>query len=183
MTTTTRKTRAAATAAQALAAAAARQLELTTSTHGSGALFNIEASRIADMRAKLQEQGVEEEDMPNLPIMNGTIQNKDGVSIPVSVFREAAKETGEVYASLSLGGKGKTHYYGKLFRSKDDNGPHYSGFILVLPVNKGDEFTEDQWADAPRLQVCGWKRRSANGMARISLAIAPKLVADSELAI
>lgn len=172
---------AAAAAAEAVAAAATLQLALSPLTHGSGALFNIEPQRIEEMRQKLVAGGADPQELPRLPVMSGTIQDGAGVAIPVSVFREVAQESGEVYASLALGGKDRTHYYGKLFRAKDDNGPHYSGFIVVLPVNKGEEHAEAQWAAAPRLQVCGWRRRSANGNARISLSIAPRVVAENEL--
>lgn len=162
---------------------AARELEIVDTLHANGAVFNINPERIAEMKNKAVEGGANPDELPNFPVMSGSIQDEAGNSIPVSVFREVAKETGEVYASLSLGGKGCRKFYGKLFRSKGEGGPDYSGFIVVLPVTEADQYNEDEWEAAKRLQVCGWKRRSANGQARISLAIAPRVVQDNELAV
>jgi hypothetical protein len=159
------------------------ELTITRELFASGAVFNIKPERIAQMKNKAVEQGANPDELPNFPVMSGSIQDEAGSSIPVSVFIEAAQETGEVYASLSLGGKGKTKHYGKLFQAKEgeNGGPQYSGFIIVLPVTEADQYTEEEWADAPRLQVTGWRRRSANGQPRINLNVAPRVVADNEL--
>lgn len=163
-------------------APAVHELEIADTLHAHGALFNILPERIAEMKNKAVEAGANPDELPNFPVMSGSIQDEAGHSIPVSVFREAAKETGELYASLSLGGRGCTKYYGKLFRQKGEGGgPDYSGFIVVLPVTEPDQHSDEDWEAAKRLQVCGWKRRSANGQARISLSIAPRVVQDYEL--
>lgn len=174
-----RGTRRAADTQAPEAANAVRELTITPTLFANGALFPIDPERIAEMKNKAIEAGADADDLPNFPRMSGNIQDESGTSIPVSFFVEHA-ETGVVYASLSLGGKERTKYYGKLFRTTE-GGPDYSGFIVCLPVDKKDQYTEQQWEEAPRLQVCGWRRRSANGQARISLAIAPRVVGDSEL--
>lgn len=141
------------------------QLVLTPALRGDGALFNVPT----------------EDRTESGPLMRGQIRDADGRSISVSMFRETS-EAGVVYASLALGSENQTHWYGKLFRTDTAEGPHYSGYLSVLPVDKADQYTPEQWELAPRLQVCGWRRRSAGGDARIALAIAPKLVAADELA-
>lgn len=155
------------TATASLLAAVAAELTVTDRLAASGALFNIEPDRRMD----------------NGPIMSGSIRDQQGVSIPVALFREVA-ESGEIYASLALGGKDRTRYYGRLFHSQTEagNGPAYSGYIVVLPVTAPDQHSPEDWDKAHRLQVCGWRRRSADGSARISLQIAPRFVDTAELA-
>jgi len=160
---------------------AAPDLVITEHLHASGAVFKIHPDRIEDMKNRALDNGAEVDSLPNFPVMSGNIFDEAGMGISVSVFLEAAKETGEVYASLSLGGKDRTKYYGKLFSQSQDNGPDYSGFIVVLPVDQPDQYSEEAWDKAPKLQVCGWRRRNANGQPRISLSIAPRVVAEGEL--
>jgi hypothetical protein len=163
-----RRSNAAAAASAAVAAAASLELAITQSLHASGALFNIEPERRKD----------------NGPIMSGTLRADSGVAVPVSLFREQAEDTGLIYASLAIGGKAKTKFYGKLFHTENEpgSGPMYSGFIVVLPVDRPEQHSAEAWANAPGLQVCGWRRRSADGKARISLSIAPRSVDQKELA-
>lgn len=154
-------------AAASILATASSELEVTTRLRATGALFNIE-------RDQRKETG---------PIMSGSIRDDRGITIPVSLFPEVA-ESAEIYASLALGGKDRTRYYGKLFHSQIEagNGPAYSGYIVVLPVTSKDQYSAEQWDKAERLQICGWRRRSADGKARISLQIAPRFVDSAELA-
>lgn len=158
-----------------------RELAIVPTLFANGALFPIDAERLAEMKNKALEGGADPDDLPNFPRMSGGIQDEHGNGIPVSMFVEHAQETGVVYASITLGGKERTKFYGKLFRSTTEGGPDYSGFIVCLPVDQKDQYSEQEWEQAPRLQVCGWRRRSANGQPRISLAIAPRMVADDEL--
>ena len=150
--------------AAAAVAAAAAELGLTPTLHATGALFNID------------------ERTDNGPLMSGSFSDEHGKTIPVSAFLETVEETSAQYLSLSLGSKGKTHFYGKLFRNGAKGGsPDYSGFLIVLGCDQADQHDADAWEQAPRLQVCGWRRRSASGKARIALTVAPKVVADDEL--
>lgn len=145
---------------------AVADLVITAETHATGALFNIGEDRRVE----------------NGPIMQGSIRGDGGLSSPVSMFLEAAKQTGEIYATLSIGSKDRVHYFGRLFRGTSAAAPTYSGYVHVLAVQTKQQYTDEQWQAAPKLQVCGWRRRSANGDARIQLTIAPKIVHEGELA-
>lgn len=133
-----------------------------------GALFNIAA----------------EDRIENGPIMSGSIEVSKGLNIPVSAFKKLSENNLE-YLSLSLGGEGKTHYYGKLFRKGADakvNAPDYSGFISVLPcAGSGDEYSQDDWDNAPQLRIVANRERSLAGQAYIGMKITPKVVDANEV--
>ena len=144
----------------------------------NGALFNIAT----------------EDRTENGPIMSGSIEVSKDLNIPVSAFlkktskdplKAVKKDAVDEYLSLSLGGEGKTHYYGKLFRKKADaklSAPDYSGFITVLPCLGGtDEHEAEDWENAPQLRIIASRERSMAGQAYISLQITPSIVPADEV--
>lgn len=133
----------------------------------TGALFNIKT----------------EDRIENGPIMSGSIEVQDE-TMPVSGFHQIA-ESGLVYLGLSFGAENNTHYFGKLFRNENKrsvNAPDYTGYIALLPCTEKNQYTNEEWDNAPQLRVSGWRKRSADGTARIALSIAPSEVKEDELA-
>ena len=136
-----------------------------------------------------------EEIVDNGPIMTGTIE-LDGNRYSVSGFAKISEKNVR-YLSLAIQkplAKGFTaeeqaaqlSYYGKLFLQENKsrtNSPDYSGFIQVLANGNGVHHTNDEFDQAPRLMVTGFRRRNASdGEARIQLNIAPQLVDPNEVA-
>lgn len=137
-----------------------------------GALFNID----------------EDKQTQDGPLMSGSVEVAK-VRIPLSAFLEISEETGKRYLNLSLGGKDGVHYYGRLFRNdekRSEKSPDYSGYFHILPVNPGDQYTDEEWAGAAKLQVYGRRTRNADDTVRIALDIVPmrsqEPIGDDELA-
>jgi hypothetical protein len=157
-------------ATNAAAAESVRQLiefALTERTLATGALFKID----------------DEKRSSNGPLMSGSLQI-DGQDIPLSAFLKVGKESETEYLSLSLGQEGGIHYYGKLFRvenPKGANAPHYTGFMTVLACSDANNYSNEDWDEAPTLKVCGWRKRSANGTGRIHLTVSSTIVDADEL--
>ena len=123
------------------------------------------------------------ERVENGPIMTGSF-DLGQVRVPLSGFLRVA-ESGREYLSLSLGSEGGVHYYGKLFRVTDKkyaNSPDYTGFVTLLACTEPDEYTDDQWESADKLQVFGRRRRSTDGNARIALTLVSSEVQPEETA-
>ena len=151
---------------------------LSTSTKAKGALFNIAKDEIKE----------------NGPIMSGSIDVADQ-KILLSGFLRTSNTNGSNYLSLALSAplpegytdadkENQLRYYGKLFRQtekRSDSSPDYTGFISVLPCTSPHQYTNEQWDDAPTLQVAGWRKRNADGTSRISVSIAPREVAADEV--
>lgn len=167
-----RNRRVASPATHAAAAESVRQLiafTLTDRSKAQGALFNI---------AEPTENG---------PLMSGSLDLGGGKRVPLCGFLKQAKESDMQYLGLSLGEENGVHYYGKLFRQdgekKGHNAPDYTGFLTVLAVEPGaDPHTNDEWDNAPTLKVCGWRRRNAEGGARIALVVSSNIVDQNETA-
>lgn len=169
---TTRRARrnAAAEATDAAAAESVRQLiqfALTERTIATGALFKIEDDRRT----------------ANGPLMSGSV-TIDRQDVPLSAFLKRAEKSDLEYLSLSLGEEGGIHYYGKLFRvdePKGANAPHYTGFMTILQCDENTQHTNEDWENAPTLKVCGWRKRNANGTARIHLTLSSRVVDADEI--
>lgn len=148
---------------------------ICNNTKAKGALFNVD---------EVKENG---------PVMTGSMEIA-GVKYPLSGFIKIA-ESQLRYMSLSVTSPlpsdytdddiaNQVHYYGKLFRQENKryhSSPDYTGFLTVLPCTGSAKHENDVWADAPTLQISGWKKRSADTSSRISLLVAPVHVADDEL--
>lgn len=151
---------------------------LSTTTKAKGALFNVEKNDIKE----------------NGPVMTGSIEVAEQ-KILLSGFLRTASTNGTNYLSLALSAPlpegyseadkdTQLRYYGKLFRQAEKRtmaSPDYTGFISVLPCTSQNQYTNEEWDDAPTLQVWGWRKRNADGTSRISLNIAPREVADDEV--
>ena len=139
-------------------------LSPTTTAHG--ALFSVDDPK---------ESG---------PLMSGSLEI-GSQKVPLSGFLKAAKDTGLRYLSLSLGEQDGVHYHGKLFRQVEEKryatAPDYAGFVTVLASTGAGQHTDEEWNAAPILQMRGWRKRNADGRARIAVTIAPTAVANDEL--
>lgn len=117
------------------------------------------------------------------PIMTGSF-DVGQERMPMSAFLETPKDK-KPFLSLSCGNEGATHYYGRLFKVDEpsQNGPHYTGYLTVLPcTGVENEYSDEDWEQAPRLRVAGFRRRAASGGGYIMLNIMPQEVAEGELA-
>ncbi len=139
-------------------------LVLAPTARFDGALFNIAEKR------------------PDGPVMSGLV-TLEGQRVGLSAFLKSP-DGKKQYLSLSMGEEGSVHYYGKLFRVDgkfNDTSPDYSGYMKTLPCDGETDYSGEQWDAAPQVQVFGWKRRSADGTARIALSASPRTVDDAEL--
>jgi hypothetical protein len=132
----------------------------------------------------------EEHARENGPLFTGSIK-LDGESIPLSAFLKDAKESDKRYLDLSIGAKGQMHYSGRLFRNEEKKtvkSPDYSGYLIVLPLSSTvrDEYSQEEWNEAPRLIVYGRRVRNADNSVRIALDVVPPRidapVGDGEVA-
>lgn len=117
------------------------------------------------------------------PVYSGSIEIS-GVKVPMSGFLKQAQESGKDYLNLTIGDKDQAHYYGVLFKNRrlqDNLNQTYSGNIKVLRVEGGTTYTPEEWDNAPTLKLSGLRVRSANGGARINIAVNPTLVCDEEM--
>ncbi len=135
-------------------------------TKADGALFNVD------------------QPSDNGPAMSGTVELEGSVKVPLSGFVKTSG-AGTRYMSLSFGSENGVHYYGKLFRQENKryaSGPDYTGFVTLLACEHADQYSAGEWDDAPQLQVCGWRKRNADGSARIALQISSPRVRSEEVA-
>lgn len=132
----------------------------------------------------------EEHARENGPLFTGSIK-LDGESVPLSAFLKDAKESDKRYLDLSVGAKGQVHYSGRLFRNEEKKtakSPDYSGYLVVLPLSPDvrDEYSQEEWDEAPRLNVYGRRVRNADNSVRIALDVVPQRsdvpVGDDEVA-
>ena len=132
----------------------------------------------------------EEHARENGPLFTGSIK-LDGESVPLSAFLKDARESEKRYLDLSVGAKGQVHYSGRLFRNEDKKttkSPDYSGYLIVLPLSSAvrDEYSAEEWNEAPRLIVYGRRVRNADNSVRIALDVVPPRldapVSDNEVA-
>jgi len=58
---------------------------------------------------------------------------------------------------------------------KNARSPDYSGYLVVLPLSPDvrDEYSQEEWDDAPRLNVYGRRVRNADNSVRIALDVVP----------
>lgn len=122
----------------------------------------------------------EEHARENGPLFTGSIK-LDGESVPLSAFLKDARESEKRYLDLSVGAKGQVHYSGRLFRNeekKTTKSPDYSGYLIVLPLSSAvrDEYSAEEWNEAPRLIVYGRRVRNADNSVRIALDVVPPRV-------
>ena len=124
---------------------------LTTTSEGTGALFNSPPDRQTDTG----------------PVMTGSF-DVQGTKINVAAFLRPTKTAGINYLSLKLGPRDGPHFYGKLFtehNKKTHTSPDYSGYLEVSNPPNGDRF-----------QLSGWKKTSRRTSdAYISLTLSPML--------
>jgi hypothetical protein len=148
---------------------------LTETSRTTGVLFPVSEDRAVE----------------NGPTFTGSVK-LDGVSVPLSAFLKAARDSDKRFLDLSVGAKGQAHFSGRLFRTEEKKtakSPDYSGYLVVLPLSPGmtDEYSQEEWDAAARLIVYGRRMRNADNSVRIALDILPKRlnkpIGDDEVAL
>ena len=117
------------------------------------------------------------------PIMSGSITVNENRRVSMSIWRKVAP-SGLIYCDVSIGDEGRSRYYGRMFTtgaSERPAAPHYNGYVKLLPVERSDQYTVEEWDAAPTMSLTGWRRRSADGSARIHVVLSLPEVADNEL--
>ena len=170
------------------AAAAASDSEPSDTT-GDGATKSnvarvpVQTPQLSDKLMSSAVLFIVEDRKPDGPVYSGSIEIS-GVKVPMSGFVKMAQESGKDYLNLTIGDKDQAHYYGVLFKNRrthENQNQTYSGNIKVLRVEAGVKFSAVEWDNAPTLKLSGLRVRSANGGARINIAVNPTLVDDDEM--
>lgn len=166
------------------AAAAARDDTAgETNTKSNVARVPVKTPQLSDKLVSSAVLFVVEDRKEDGPVYSGSIEIS-GVKVPMSGFLKQAQESGKDYLNLTIGDKDQAHYYGVLFKNRriqENLNQTYSGNIKVLRVEGGTTYTPEEWDNAPTLKLSGLRVRSANGGARINIALNPTLVGDEEM--
>jgi hypothetical protein len=145
-------------------------------------LDNGDKSKLAMSGAlRLEEAGFED---LQVKVAGFSREQRDYLDLLIQTKPPIDQETGAVDIDAE-----RVKYTGRLWNERRKEGgkrsasaPDYTGYITVLPVLQKGQYSAEAWEDAPRLQVVGYMRRSANSGARIDFRFHPQQVAESELA-
>ena len=117
------------------------------------------------------------------PMMTGSVQIGDSRRVGVAAWKRVADETGVIYAEICVGDRGKSKYYGRMFRNTDrDGNPSYGGYLTLLPVEQANQYTPEEWDAAHKLSIFGIARRNVgDGKVRIGLTFTDGLVSRDDV--
>ena len=117
------------------------------------------------------------------PAMTGTLLIGTARRVGVAAWKRVAEDSGVVYSEICAGDRGKSKYYGRMFRNANREGnPSYSGFIHLLPVEHAKQYTPEQWDASPKLDIFGIARRNkADGKVRIGLTFTDGFVTSDDV--
>ena len=117
------------------------------------------------------------------PSMTGSVQIGESRRVGVAAWKRVADETGVIYAEVCVGDRGKSKYYGRMFHNNDrDGNPSYGGYLTLLPVERANQYTPEEWDAAPKMNIFGIARRNrADGKVRISLSFTDGLVSRDDV--
>ena len=117
------------------------------------------------------------------PIMTGTLLIGETRRVGIAAWKRVAEDSGVVYSEICVGDRGKSKYYGRMFRNASrDGNPSYGGFINLLPVERAKQYTAEQWDAAPKLDLFGIARRNkADGKVRIGLTFNDGFVTSGDV--
>ena len=117
------------------------------------------------------------------PLMTGTLLIGETRRVGIAAWKRVAEDSGVVYAEICVGDRGKSKYYGRMFRNANREGnPSYGGFISLLPVERAKQYTPEQWEAAPKLDLFGMARRNkADGKVRIGLTFTDGFVTSDDV--
>lgn len=118
------------------------------------------------------------------PTMTGSMQIGDTRRVGVAIWKRVAQDSGVIYSDICVGDRAKSKYHGRMFRNTNnpEGNPTYGGYITLLPVERQNQYSTEEWDAAPKLVIFGIARRNrADGKVRISLTFTDGFVSRGDV--